>query len=209
MTDPAALGDTLSETLRRTDAGLLWLQPLVLRLLAEGQPVGIEQLAAAAGRSAGEVRAALASRPDTEYDAEGRVVGLGITLRESPHRFIVDGRQLFTWCALDTLMFPAVIGRPAQVVSSSPVSGAVVHVQVEPDRVVAVEPPDAVVSIVTPGQVASIRAAFCHQVHYFTSPTDASGWLDEHPGAQVLPVADAFTLGRGLAERLLHGDGCR
>jgi alkylmercury lyase len=206
MTDLTALTDTLGETLRRNDADVTWLQPLVLRLLAEGQPVGIEQLAEAAGRPRDEVRAALASRPDTEYDSDGRVVGLGITLRETPHRFTVDGRQLFTWCALDTLMFPAVIGRPAQVSSPSPASGAVVRVEVEPDRVVAVDPPQAVVSIVTPGQVPSIRAAFCHQVHYFSSAEDARGWLDEHPGARVLPVADAFTVGRDLAERLLTGD---
>lgn len=86
MADLTALTDTLSETLRRNDAGIVWLQPLVLQLLAEGQPVGVEQLAEAAGRSTDEVRAALAGRPDTEYDADGRVVGLGITLRETPQR---------------------------------------------------------------------------------------------------------------------------
>jgi hypothetical protein len=41
-------------------------------------------------------------RYDTEYDAHGRVVfGSGLTLRPNPHRFEVDGRTLYTWCALD------------------------------------------------------------------------------------------------------------
>lgn len=103
-------------------------------------------------------------------------------------------------------MFPAVIGRPAQVSSPSPASAAEVRVQVDPDRVVAVDPPDAVVSIVTLGEVSSIRAAFCHQVHYFPSAEDARGWLDDHPDAQILSVADALTVGRRLAEQLLGGD---
>ncbi|WP_269799626.1 organomercurial lyase [Geodermatophilus chilensis] len=103
-------------------------------------------------------------------------------------------------------MFPAIIGRPAQVSSLSPASGDQVRVEVEPDRVVAVEPPDAVVSIVTPAETSSIRGAFCNRVHFFTSADDARGWLDDHPDAQVLPVAEAYALGRRLAERMLTGD---
>ncbi len=179
---------------------------MVLRLLAGGKPVSVEQLADATGRPQAKVRATLEAMSDTEYDEDGRVVGWGITLRETPHRFTVDGHPLFTWCALDTLMFPAIIGRPAQVSSPSPASGDQVRVEVEPDGVVAVEPPDAVVSIVTPGETSSIRGAFCNRVHFFTSADDARGWLDDHPDAQVLPVAEAYALGRRLAEQMLTGD---
>ena len=44
-------------------------------------------------------------------------LGWELTLRPTPHGFNVDGKQLYTWCALDTLFFPAVIGRPARVES--------------------------------------------------------------------------------------------
>lgn len=33
---------------------------------------------------------------DTEYDETGAVLGHGITLRETPHRFTVDGQALYT-----------------------------------------------------------------------------------------------------------------
>jgi alkylmercury lyase len=206
MTDLNELSNDLAGTLRRDDTDITWLQPTVLRLLAEGSPVGLDRLADAAGRSEGDVRTALDAMPDTEYDQDGRIVGWGITLRETPHRFTVDGHQLFTWCALDTLMFPTIIGRPAQVSSPSPASGAEVRVEVEPDRIVAVDPPQAVVSIVTPGETSSVRGAFCNRVHFFTSPDDARGWLDDHPDGQVLPVAEAYALGRRLAEQMLTGD---
>lgn len=45
-------------------------------------------------------------RPRMRVNTGGRIVGHELTLRETPHRFAVDGRQLFTWRALDTLIFP-------------------------------------------------------------------------------------------------------
>jgi len=52
---------------------------LVRPLLATGEPVSITRLAAQAGRTENEIREALAAMPDTEYDAEGRIIGLGLT----------------------------------------------------------------------------------------------------------------------------------
>jgi alkylmercury lyase len=188
-----------------------WLWRPLLRLLAEGQPVTTGQLATASGRPEDEVRQALAAMPDTEYDASGRIVGHGLTLNPTPHRFETGGRTLYTWCALDTLIFPAVLGRPAHVTSPCHATGEPVSLTVTPDGITSVEPATAVVSIVTPDAPASIRAAFCNQVHFFATPETAKDWLGQHPGATVVPVADAYELGRPLAERFLAGDtppGC-
>ncbi|MCQ4438245.1 organomercurial lyase, partial [Clostridioides difficile] len=54
---------------------------------------------------------ALEQAVSTEWDDYGNVVGYGLTLRETPHTFEVDGRRLYTWCAFDTLFFPALIDR--------------------------------------------------------------------------------------------------
>lgn len=184
------------------DAGLLI--PL-LRLLVDGDPVTVEQLAAAASRTLDDVRRGLAAVPDTEYDDQGRIIGQGLTLRPTPHRFTVAGEELYTWCALDTLIFRALLDRPAKVESASPVSGEPVRVNVDPtEGATSVDPPTAVVSLVNPEQITSIRSSFCNQVHYFTSPEDAAGWLAEHPGAEVVPVAEACRIGAALATGLLN-----
>ncbi|NYI77103.1 organomercurial lyase MerB [Nocardioides panzhihuensis] len=184
------------------NAGLL--VPL-LRLLVDGDPVAVEQLAAAAGRPIDEVRRGLAAVPDTEYDDQGRIIGQGLTLRPTPHRFIVAGEELYTWCALDTLIFPALLDRPARVESASPVSGEPVRVNVDPTQgATSVDPPTAVVSLVNPEQITSIRSSFCSQVHYFTSAEDAAGWLAEHPVAEVVPVAEAYRIGAALTTGLLN-----
>ncbi|CAH0123504.1 organomercurial lyase MerB [Microbacterium sp. ZW T6_19] len=200
------LSAQLPERLGRTEETGLdpnLLIPL-LRLLVDGDPVTVGQLAAAAGRTPDEVRHGLAAVPDTEYDDQGRLVGQGLTLRPTPHRFTVDGEELYTWCALDTLIFPTLLDRTARVESISPASGETIHVTIDPATgVTAVTPSTAVVSLVNPDQITSIRSNFCNQVHYFTSINDATGWLTEHPGAEVVPVAEAHRIGQELTTSML------
>lgn len=187
--------------------GTGWLWPVLLGELARGRPVAIGDLARATGHTATEVREALAGLSDTEYDELGRVVGHGITLRPTPHQFSVGGHRLYTWCALDTLIFPTVLDRPAQVVSPTPGSSEPVRLEVDPAvGVTALEPDTAVVSVVVPQTCGGVRSAFCSQVHFFATPSAAQAWLTDHPGGTVLPVADAFTLGRRLAQHLLGGE---
>lgn len=215
--------NTLAERLTSRETGQdtsLWL-PL-LKLLAEGDPVDIPTLAAATGRSADDVRVALAAVPDIEYE-DGRIIGQGLTLRPTPHRFEVNGEQLYTWCALDTLIFPALLGTSARIESVTPGTGAPVRVSVGPDGVTSVSPSTAVVSLVNhPEDMTSVRSAFCNQVHYFDSAEAAKPWLDAHPGGEILPVADAYTLGASMAKTMekdagqqgsssalpLEGDSC-
>jgi alkylmercury lyase len=182
-----------------------WLWRPLLQLLAHGEPVTIEQIATATGHSPEQVREALTANPDTEYDDAGRITGSGLTQNRTPHRFEAGGRHLYTWCALDTLVFPAVLGETAHVQSPCHATGTPIRLTVQPDQVTRVEPATAVVSIVSPDAPASIRTAFCSKVHFFATPEVAKPWLAEHPGAAVLPVADAFHLGRPLTEALLAG----
>jgi alkylmercury lyase len=71
----------------------------------------------------------------------------------------------------------------------------------------AVDPPTTVVSIVTPNDVSDVRSAFCNEIHFFSSPQAAEAWLAHHPDATVIPVDEAFDLGRRLIPAILAGDG--
>lgn len=207
----ARLGETISSTPGAGGDAMGWLWPALLRELARGHPVTIEDLARVTGRNVAEVRDGLGGLSDTEYDETGAVLGHGITLRETPHRFTVDGQVLYTWCALDTLIFPTVLDRPAHVVSPTPGSGEPVTLSVDPAAgVTALDPVTAVVSVLVPdGGSSSVRASFCNQVHFFATTAAAHGWLTEHPGGTVLSVADAFDLGRRLAHDLVAArPGC-
>lgn len=206
-TDVDRLATQLSGSLGGRAASLPWLWPGLLRALAHGVPVTLDELAAATGHDRAEVAAGLGALTDTEYDPQGRIVGHGITLKPTPHTFEVDGHRLYAWCALDTLIFPAVIDRAARVSSPCYTTGAPIHLDVDPDRVVNVDPSTTVVSILTPDVASAVRSAFCNQVHFFASAAAAGPWLREHPDACVLPVREAFDLGRRLTAALLAGDG--
>jgi alkylmercury lyase len=182
-----------------------WLWRPLLKLIATGRPVTTDQLAEATGRPPGDIRRALQAMPDTEYDQSGRIIGSGLTQRRTSHRYLSDGRQLYTWCALDTLIFPAVLATTAHVESPCHATGAAIRLTVSPAGVTDVDPPTAVVSIVTPDDMASVRTSFCNQVHFFASLDAAEHWLGEHPEATVVPVADAHQLGVPLAQALAAG----
>lgn len=211
--DIAQLANRLNDSLGNINnpSSKPWLFRPLLELLAQGQPVTADQLAHAAGATAEEVRDALATMPDTEYDEQGRILGSGLTLRPTPHQFEINGVALYTWCALDTLIFPAILGRTAHVTSPCHSTGQPVHLTIGTDGITSAQPATAVVSIVTPDAPASIRAAFCNHVHFFANPEAAQPWLGEHPSGSIVPVADAYQLGRPLAQALLGSDtppGC-
>jgi alkylmercury lyase len=179
------------------------LFPHAVRLLAEGEPVELERLASAARWPAEDVDAALDAQTSAERDDQGRLVGLALTLRPTPHRFIVEGRQLYAWCASDTLLLPVVLGRPAVVKSTCPQTGQPIHVEVGPDGVKEVDPATAVVSAVRPAdESADVRADACVHGHFFSSTGATTSWSEAHPDGHVLTVGETFRLDRQVIERL-------
>jgi len=188
----------------RISGGRVFLEivPPTLDLLARGKPASPEEIAATSAKSPEEVQAALDRFPSAEWDEQGRVVGLGLTLQLTPHRLEVEGRTLFAWCALDALLFPALLGRPASIESPCRGTGELVHIEVTSAGIERVEPTAAVVSIVVARDLANFRRVSCNNAHFFSSPEAASRWLEKHPEATVLPAEDAFRLGRLIAEGL-------
>lgn len=213
--EPDPLAERLTAGLRQISEAntLLPIAPQLLRLLARRQPVSPQAIAAATGRSREEIERMLGNARSVELDREGRVVGSGLSLLETPYQFRIGGKNLFTWCALDTLIFPHLLERRAHVESACPVSREPIRVEVTPASVERVEPPTAVVSLVVPTPGEPVRSSFCNHVQFFRSEADAKPWLESHPGAVVVPVERAFALGRTMSERVFGGparefDGC-
>jgi alkylmercury lyase len=180
----------------------LELVPHAARLLANGEPIELEQLAAASGWTVEAVEVGLDERTSAERDDQGRLVGLGLTLRPTPHRFTFDGRTVYAWCATDALMFPVILGRPGAIESTCPETGRVIRVELTPDTVEGVDPAEAVISAVRPIDLSDVRSAVCHHGRFFSSPAAAMRWADEHPDGHVYRVANASALDREVVKRL-------
>jgi alkylmercury lyase len=179
------------------------LLPHAVRLLSEGEPIAFEQLAAASGLPIEAVEDALDNQISAECDDQGRLVGFALTLRPTSHRFTTSARTLYAWCASDTLMLPVVLGQPGLVESTCPRTGRAIRIELTPDGIERLDPPNAVVSAVRPpGKLAEVRTATCQLGHFFSSRAAAAQWADEHPDGHIHPVEEAFRLDREVIDRM-------
>ena len=181
------------------------LHVTLLRELALGQPVTIERLAKSLNWTPDEVVLVLDELPagTIEYDGQGRLIGYGVTLRETPHAFIVNDQTLYTWCALDALMFPIVIDEHAQVQSRCPHTNKPVTLTVTPQGVLSLQPEDAVLSLVSVAAEGDIRSAFCCDVFFFASRQAGEAWCRDKPHAHIVSVQEGFELGQQIAHLIL------
>ena len=115
-----------------------------------------------------------AIKPFIYRDREGRVLGFGgLATTPMHHRFEVDGHELSTWCAWDSLFIPEILGCSARVASLDPDSGETVRLFVTPKRIESIEPKEAVISFIWPDaqvfteSAANVMAKFCHFIFLF------------------------------------------
>ncbi len=180
----------------------------IYRQLAQGEPVLRSELAEALEAPTDTIDDLLGHpnlRCLTYTDKQGRIIGFGgLAVREMPHRFKVDGRTLYTWCAWDSLFIPGIIDLEAEVESPAPGSSALVRLRVAPHRVEDVRPASAVMSFLLPSaqtfqaDVLKAVASFCHFIFFFPDGDSAAAWTRRHPDTTVISVSDAFELGRRM-----------
>ena len=181
------------------------------RELAKGQPVDAAQLGRALGVAPAEARGFLNRDSIKAFvypDDKGRVLGFGgLAAAPMHHRFEVDGRTLWTWCAWDSLFIPEILGERARVVSPDPDTGELVQLVVTPDEIESAEPQNAVVSFLLPDardfdtSAANVMATFCNFVFFFASRTSGMLGHPALPGTYLYALDEALALAKRLNAR--------
>lgn len=125
----------------------------------------------------------------------------GVTTFPTPHQFTVNGRTLWTSCAVDALFLPELLDVTAQIESKDPESGDPVSLTVSPKAVEIVDPEDVMVSMSSPEAWDSTSALHlmltaCHTTHFFASPETGTRWVSSHPNTALLTLDDAVEYGR-------------
>lgn len=209
---------TLDEYWRKLETQLRPFSPedqrvavALYRELAKGKAVDADQLGRALERSPGEIRALLerdAIKAFLHPDSQGRVLGFGgLAAAPMHHRFEVDGRTLWTWCAWDSLFIPEILGRLVRVTSSDPETRESVRLVVTPERIESVVPAEAIVSFIElesevfRSTAQNVMASFCHFVFFFASRSSGERWTAKHPGTFLYTLDDAFALAKRLNAR--------
>jgi alkylmercury lyase len=189
----AAQGD--EQTLRR-------LIPASIRLLAEGEPVSPAQIADAARVPVDQAEAALRGIEDIEWTADGRVEGFGLTRRPTPHQFRIGDVEMYTWCAMDTLIFAAFVDRPVQIQSPDGATGEPLRLETDGQRIIAADPPSIAVSWFFDAAATGFRASVCQFGHFFASRESAAEWAAKYPQGGVLTLDEAMDASRSLVAEM-------
>src|SRR5215208_167910 len=178
----------------------------LIRHLAAGQPVSAAHLAADIAMEEPAVSAVLQQMSDVVYDGDGQVVGFGLSLVPTAHQFTINSQTLYTWCALDTFLYTALLGQPSEVVSHCPITALPITLAITPEGITTLSPTASVISMVIPdGSISDCRrSAFCNHGHFFASAEAGATWLNGRPNGIILSMNDAHRLGQLLAvQRLL------
>jgi alkylmercury lyase len=165
-----------------------------LRLLAEGEPVSAEMVAAKLGIPADIAQLVFeASRGKGEWDEEGRLIGSALTLVPTQHRFRIRDRDLYAWCAHDTILLPGLLGTVAEVESPDPLNGDQINLLIGPQGPETYSPRSAVITVLqAAGPATGPESAVCTNSMFFSTRESAEEWSRDRSGVAILRIEDAF-----------------
>ena len=162
-------------------------------LLARGRPIPVEAIAEATGARVDLVDRALAVAR-CERDARGRLIDLyGMSLTPTLHRLEIDGKILFSCCALWAHVIPKLVAATVRVESVDPIRREVVRVSVSTEGIESVDPAAsaATLAIATKEAIeADVGDAFCCQVRHFVSRESAEEFAAARSSCHVLELSE-------------------
>ena len=177
----------------------------IVQQITRGEPVTSATLQASLQVNQYELEQRLAQFPDVEFDRVGNIVGLGVSMVPTSHRFQIGGKLLYTWCAFDTVLLPPFLSVEAQVQSTCPVtSQTITFIATYEGTVLDLFPAGSVMSLIVPANRGDCtRASFFQQSLLFQSEQAAATFLADHPETLILSVEGAASVGRLVAQSCL------
>ena len=172
--------------------------------LAEGQLLSAERVSASSGIPLRSVKTAFRTmrRAGADFDEDGSLIGNVLTRRPTPHRFVVDGQELYAWCAVDTLFLPGLVGKTAEVESNCLATGEPIRLTISSSGIEVVEPAETVVTVTIPGVSAACEpgqgkggeSASCQSMNFYVSRQAAESHLGPDADVAILEVETAWKL---------------
>jgi alkylmercury lyase len=133
-----------------------------------------------------------------EVDDQGRVAGFfGLSLVPTPHKLMVKGKVLYTWCAMDAIILPQLLLLETLIESVDPLNGQRIQLSVNEDFLDWTDPVPVFISWTKKNASFDIRQRFCPQSHLFASQEIAEKWLVKNADISISNVEGAFTFARG------------
>jgi alkylmercury lyase len=141
-----------------------------------GQPVPLRTLAAASRLSTEETESRLSEIEEAgraRRNKDGSLVGIaGLSLEPTTHAIEIEGREFWTWCALDAVGIFTALGATGQVTSTPP--GSKHSLEIEFTHGVT----DTKTALFIAGGYngRDVFASWCPNVNFFDTDEDATRW---------------------------------
>ncbi|MCH7783646.1 hypothetical protein IID62_11335, partial [candidate division KSB1 bacterium] len=172
----------------------------IYRLFAEGKPVSHKQVADSTNLPFEKIEDIINNWIGVYHNDNNEIIGYwGIALRDMPHKFEVDGRTLYTWCAWDSLFIPELMQKTAHVESPDPITKEIIKFTVSPDGIIDLFPSESVMSYVKPEYTVwdeNVINSFCHFVLFFASQKSGEEWTSTRENTALMSMDDAFELAK-------------
>jgi len=169
----------------------------IYRGLASGEPLSFDEIQELSSVDKVTVRKVVGDWPSVFFDEQKRIVGFwGLTIKPmSDHVLTIDGIDLYTWCAWDTLFIPQLLGRPANITSKCRTTGSIVKLRVDEDGVKIVSPSGVVLSFIDCEKVDDdLISSFCHYIHFFSGTESAEKYTRETGNTFIISLSDAYKI---------------
>jgi alkylmercury lyase len=149
-------------------------------LYESGRPVTLETLASRSGYSVARVEEILAS-PEligrSRFDDKGRLVGIaGLSVEKTRHEIGIDGRTLWTWCALDAVGIFSALGESGWITTTPPDTSDPMTIEV----VDGISASDPILFILGGFDGLTSVQAWCPSVNFFNDRASAVEWANSN-----------------------------
>lgn len=177
-------------------------------LFSRRESLSLEVLSVKTGYGIDELESLL-ERPDVagrvRRDQAGSIVGIaGLSVEPTQHEVQVNGKQFWTWCALDAVGIFSALGLTGQVVSTTSGQGDPMRIEFVAGRAVS----DHTIFILDEFDGADVYESWCPNVNFFSTAEDAEAWASERGlTGEVVKIDEIHEAAGAIWEPVVEGAG--
>lgn len=172
------------------------------RLLSQGKPVTIKQLALSANLDQGDVETILKKWPLVFYSYDKNIIGFwGLTIQPMSNVIHINGTTVYAWCTWNTLLIPFILNKTVDITSACAQTDNPISLVVSPHSAISALPGDIYVSIPSPESLRNISNAasmFSYFFYFFESKQAGEAWVNRYHDTILIRLEDAFEMGRRI-----------
>lgn len=179
----------------------------IFSLIAEGNPVPIDQVMKASGSTIQQTMRAVEEGP-VNLNSDGKIVSIfGFGFHPSHHQVSIGDVKMYVCCALFGHFLAKLTGRPLIIKSIDKIDKSEVTVKIDPSGQQSYFPDSACASLILPGGLnpkdnVKIGDVFCSHNLHFSNRLNANAYVSNNSERLIVSMKQLHELSLSLAHEL-------